>query len=166
MIPTPRTGSVLGNAGAATTNPSAATISAEHARIMCVIGLLHGCSAETQLVPSLVSISRVHNDVARSARKDIPTCSARNAISAEVDCDLLVTLVEIIVDAAGGPKVRAASKLTKEFGDGRELGGWPLLLHSQDCAAALLFRTGPVEQVDWANPIADCSGYSDRISPA
>src|SRR5882724_6676348 len=31
--------------------------------------------------------------------------------------------------------------------------------HSHDCA-----RTGPVEQVDWANPIAGCSGYSDRIS--
>ncbi|SPP91821.1 protein of unknown function [Bradyrhizobium vignae] len=26
--------------------------------------------------------------------------------------------------------------------------------------------TGPVEQVGWANPIADCSGYFDRISPA
>ncbi len=38
--------------------------------------------------------------------------------------------------------------------------------HSHDCAVALLFRTGPVEQVDWANPIAGCSGYSDRISPA
>jgi hypothetical protein len=55
---------------------------------------------------------------------------------------------------------------TKGFGDGREFGGLRLLLHSHDCAAALLFRTGPVEQVDWANPIADCSGYSDRISPA
>jgi hypothetical protein len=37
---------------------------------------------------------------------------------------------------------------------------------SHDCAAALLFRTGPVEQVDWANLIAGCSGCSDRISPA
>ena len=38
--------------------------------------------------------------------------------------------------------------------------------HSHDCAVALLFRTGQVEQVDWANPIAGCSGYYDRISPA
>jgi hypothetical protein len=38
--------------------------------------------------------------------------------------------------------------------------------HSHDCAAALLLSTGPVEQVDWANPIEGCSGYSDRISPA
>ena len=37
---------------------------------------------------------------------------------------------------------------------------------SKDCAVALLFKTGPVEQVDWANPIAGCSGYYDRISPA
>jgi hypothetical protein len=114
-----------------------------------------------------IDITRVHDDVARSARNDIPTCSVRYAISAEVDCDLLVALVKTnIVDAAGAPKVRSASKLTKGFGDGREFGGLRLLLHSHDCAAAQLFRTGPVEQVDWANRIADCSGYSDRISPA
>jgi hypothetical protein len=28
------------------------------------------------------------------------------------------------------------------------------------------FRTGPVERVDWANLIADCSGYFDRTSLA
>jgi hypothetical protein len=39
-------------------------------------------------------------------------------------------------------------------------------LSQKDCAVALLFKTGPVEQVDWANPIAGCSGYYDRISPA
>jgi hypothetical protein len=38
--------------------------------------------------------------------------------------------------------------------------------HSHDSAAALLLSTGPVEQVDWANPIVGCSGYSDQISPA
>ena len=117
---------------------------------------------------SLASISLMHDDVVRSARKDIPTCSVRYAISAEVDRDLLVALIKTtIADAAGTPKVRSASKLRRKgFGDGREFGGLRLLLHSHDCAAALLFRTGPVEQVDWANPIADCSGYSDRISPA
>ena len=41
-----------------------------------------------------------------------------------------------------------------------------LLLAEHYRAAALLFRTHPVEQVDWANPIAGCSDYSDRTSPA
>ena len=40
---------------------------------------------------------------------------------------------------------------TKRFGDGQEFGG---------------LLTGLVGQVDWANPIADCWGYSGRISPA
>jgi len=57
-----------------------------------------------------IDITRVHDDVARAARKDIPTCSARYAISAEVDCDLLVALAKAkIVLTAGGPKVRSAS---------------------------------------------------------
>ena len=38
--------------------------------------------------------------------------------------------------------------------------------HSQDRAAVLIFRTGPVERVGCANPIAGCSGYFDRISLA
>jgi hypothetical protein len=43
----------------------------------------------------------------------------------------------------------------------------PLLLsHSRDRAAVPIFRTGPVEQLDRANPIAGCSGYFDRISLA
>jgi hypothetical protein len=33
-------------------------------------------------------------------------------------------------------------------------------------AVGLIFRAGPVEQVDWANPIAGCSGYFDRTSLA
>jgi hypothetical protein len=37
---------------------------------------------------------------------------------------------------------------------------------SQDRAAVLIFRTGPVELVDCANLIAGCSGYFDRISLA
>ena len=66
--------------------------------------------AETQLVQARIDITRVHDDVASSVRKDIPSCSARYAISAEVDCDLLVALVKTnIVDAAGAPKVRSAS---------------------------------------------------------
>jgi hypothetical protein len=62
-----------------------------------------------------IDITRMHDDVARSARKDIPTCSVRYAISAEIDCDLLVALVKTnIVDAAGAPKVRSASKLRRK----------------------------------------------------
>jgi hypothetical protein len=62
-----------------------------------------------------IDITRVHDDVARSARKDIPTCSVRYAISAEVDCDLLVALVKTnIANAAGAPKVRSASKLRRK----------------------------------------------------
>jgi hypothetical protein len=39
----------------------------------------------------------------------------RYAISAEVDCDLLVALVKTnIVDAAGAPKVRSASRLRRK----------------------------------------------------
>ena len=57
----------------------------------------------------------MHDDVARSVWKDIPTRSTRYAISAEVDCDLLVALVKTnIVDAAGAPKVRSASKLRRK----------------------------------------------------
>jgi hypothetical protein len=33
-------------------------------------------------------------------------------------------------------------------------------------AVVVIFRTGPVEQADWANLIAGCSGYFDRISLA
>jgi hypothetical protein len=33
-------------------------------------------------------------------------------------------------------------------------------------AAGVIFRTGLVEQADWANLIAGCSGYFDRISLA
>jgi len=35
-----------------------------------------------------------------------------------------------------------------------------------DRAAALIFRTDPVERVERANLIASCSGYFDRISLA
>lgn len=52
----------------------------------------------------------MHDDVARSVWKDIPTRSTRYAISAEVDCDLLVALVKTnIVDTAGGLEVRSGS---------------------------------------------------------
>ena len=33
-------------------------------------------------------------------------------------------------------------------------------------AVVVIFRTGLVEQADWANLIAGCSGYFDRISLA
>jgi len=42
-----------------------------------------------------IDITLMHDDVVRSARKDIPTCSARYAISAEVDCDLLALVKTI-----------------------------------------------------------------------
>jgi hypothetical protein len=38
--------------------------------------------------------------------------------------------------------------------------------NSQDRAAVLIFKTGPVELVDCANLIASCSGYFDRIGLA
>jgi hypothetical protein len=55
---------------------------------------------------------------------------------------------------------------TKGFGDGREFRGLRLLLARLRLRRWATFRTGPVERVDWAIPIAGCSDYSDRISPA
>lgn len=66
----------------------------------------------------------------------------------------------------GHPATSEARRLVPNpgFGDVREFSGLLLLLND-DRAATLLFRAGPVERADWANQIAGCSGYSDRISP-
>jgi hypothetical protein len=90
-------GAFWANAGAAaaTTNPSAATIR---------------CSAQIS--------NGVHDDVAKSLRKHIPTCSARYAISAEVDCDLLA-LVKTI---SWTQRVRPKSALRPNSRKGSETG--------------------------------------------
>jgi hypothetical protein len=55
---------------------------------------------------------------------------------------------------------------TKRFADARECARLCCYSHSPDRAPVLIFRTGPVEQMDRANLIAGCSGYFDRISLA
>jgi len=78
---------------------------------------------------------------------------------------LLVALVKTVSwTQQVGLSLPCVQTQTKGFGDGREFGGGSYCT-ATTAPQRYFSELAGLQQVDWANPIADRSGYSDRISP-